>query len=106
MQALLGVRDVRLSPDNQRVAFASGTGIWTLDFKRKTKTRITFDQQVVQEPAWSPDGKTLIFSLQVTTGGGNVEIQSKASDGSGTEKTLLAAQSATATPACRPMENI
>jgi hypothetical protein len=49
-RALLGVRDVRLSPDNKRVAFGIGTGIWTLDLERKTKTRITFDQQVVQEP--------------------------------------------------------
>lgn len=90
VRALLGVRDVRLSLDNKRVAFATGTGVWTLDFDRKTKTRITFDQQVVQEPSWSPDGKTLIFSVQVTTGGGNVEIRSKAADGSGTEKTLSA----------------
>jgi serine/threonine protein kinase len=92
-RALLGVRDLRLSPDNKRVAFGTGTGIWTLDLERKTKTRITFDQQVVQEPSWSPDGKTLIFSAQVTTGGGNVEIRSKAADGSGSEKTLLAEHS-------------
>ncbi|MGA7078034.1 MAG: protein kinase [Terriglobales bacterium] len=91
-RALLGVRDVRLSPDNKRVAFASGTGIWTLDLERKTKTRITFDEQVVQEPAWSPDGKTLLFSARVTTGGGNVEIRSKSADGSGSEKTLFAEQ--------------
>jgi len=102
VHALLGVRDVRLSPDNKRVAFASGTGIWTLDLDRKTKTRITFDQQVVQEPAWSPDGKALIFSLQVTTGGGTVKIQSKSSDGSGTEKTLLAEQSAYRYPGLSP----
>ena len=38
--------DVRLSPDNKQVAFASATGIWTTDLERKTKTRITFDQQV------------------------------------------------------------
>lgn len=88
----LGVRDVRLSPDNKRVAFASGTDIWTLDLERKTKTRITFDQQVIQEPAWSPDGKMLIFSARITSGGGNVEFRSKASDGSGSEKTLLAEQ--------------
>ncbi len=99
---LLGVRDVRLSPDNKRVAFASGTGIWTLDFDRKTRTRITFDQQVIQEPAWSPDGKTLIFSLQVTTGGGQVNIQSKAADGSGTEKTLSSEQSSYRYPALSP----
>ncbi len=89
VRSLLGVRDVRLSPDNKRVAFASGTGIWTLDLERKTKTRITFDQQVVQEPSWSPDGKSLIFSVLVTSGGGNVEIRSKSADGSGAEKTLV-----------------
>jgi len=101
-RALLGVRDVRLSPDNKRVAFASGTGIWTLDLDRKTKTRITFDQQVVQEPAWSPDGKALIFSALVTSGGGNVEIRSKAADGSGTEKTLVADQNNYHSPGWSP----
>ncbi len=89
---IVDVRDVRLSPDNKKLAFASELGIWTLDLDRKTKTRITFDQQVVQEPAWSPDGKTLMFSALVTSGGGNVEIRSKAADGSGSEKTLLAEQ--------------
>jgi dipeptidyl aminopeptidase/acylaminoacyl peptidase len=101
-RALLGVRDVRLSPDNKRVAFASGNGIWTLDLDRKTKTRITFDQQVVQEPAWSPDGKTLIFSALVTSGGGNVEIRSKAADGSGSEKTLVADQNNYHSPGWSP----
>jgi Tol biopolymer transport system component len=102
VRALLGVRDVRLSPDNKRVAFASGTGIWTLDLERKTKTRITFDQQQVQEPAWSPDGKMLLFSEVVTTGGGNVEIRSKASDGSGPEKTLLAERNSYRFPGWSP----
>jgi len=88
-RGLLGVRDVRLSPDNKRVAFASGNGIWTVDLDRKTKTRITFDEQVVQEPAWSLDGKSLIFTALVTGGGGNVEIRSKSADGSGAEKKLI-----------------
>ena len=94
--------DVRLSPDNKRVAFASGTGIWTLDLERKTKTRITFDQQLVQEPSWSPDGKTLMFSARMAKGGGNVEIRSKSADGSGAEKTLIAEQNNYHYPAWSP----
>ena len=89
VRTLLGVRDVRLSPNNKRVAYASGNGIWTLDLERTTKTRITFDELVIQEPSWSPDGKTLIFAAQLTTGGGNVEIRSKAADGSGAEKLVF-----------------
>jgi len=106
LRALLGVRDVRLSPDNKRVAFASGTGVWTLDFDRKTKTRITFDQQVVQEPAWSPDGKELIFSLQATTGGGDVKINPRPQTAAVPKKHYRRSRAATAIPACRPMENI
>ena len=94
--------DVRLSPDNRQVAYASSTGIWTLDVQRKTKTRITFDQRLVHEPAWSPDGKTLMFSAQVTTGGNTVEIRSKAADGSGAEKTLVAEQNNFEFPAWSP----
>jgi eukaryotic-like serine/threonine-protein kinase len=102
LRALLGVRDIRLSPDNGRVAFASGTGIWTLDLQRKTKTRITFDQRVYQEPSCSPDGKMLVFAALTAKGGGNVEIRSKAADGSGTEKPLIVEQNNYHYPAWSP----
>jgi eukaryotic-like serine/threonine-protein kinase len=94
--------DIRLSPDNKRAAFASGTGIWTLDLVRKTKTRITFDPQIVQEPTWSPDGKTIVFSARMAKGGGNVEIRSKAADGSGAEKILITEQNNYHYPAWSP----
>ncbi len=84
--------DVRLSPDNKRVAFASGTGIWSLDLDRKAKTRITFDSQVVSEPAWSPDGKTIMFTAQIAQGGGVVDVRAKVADGSGSEKPMIAEQ--------------
>jgi serine/threonine protein kinase len=102
VRALLGVRDVRLSPDNSKVAFASGTGIWTMDLERKTKTRITFDQRVYQEPTWSADGKMLVFTSLTTNGGGNVEIRYKASDGSGSEKTFNIEQNNYHNPAWTP----
>jgi Tol biopolymer transport system component len=72
--------DVRLSPDGRRVTYISGSpasAVWTLDLERKTKTRVTFDQQTVSEPSWSSDGKTLVFSLEVAQGGGNAEIRGK-----------------------------
>jgi eukaryotic-like serine/threonine-protein kinase len=83
--------DVRLSPDGRRVTYISGSpasAVWTLDLERKTKTRVTFDQQTVSEPSWSSDGKTLVFSLEVAQGGGNAEIRGKAADGSGPERTM------------------
>jgi Tol biopolymer transport system component len=89
---IVNVRDLRLSPDNKKLAFASELGIWTFDLERKTKTRITFDSQVVQEPDWSPDGKVLVFSALATSGGGSVEIRSKSADGSGSERNLFSEQ--------------
>jgi Tol biopolymer transport system component len=83
--------DVRLSPDGRRVTYISGSpasAVWTLDLERKTKTRVTFDQQTASEPSWSSDGKTLVFSLEVAQGGGNAEIRGKAADGSGPERTM------------------
>jgi len=80
--------DLRLSPDGKLVAYGSALGIWTLDLVRKTKTRITFDQETVGQPSWSPDGSTLVFAASPRPGATDVEIRSKASDGSGTEKTL------------------
>jgi len=102
VRALLGVRDVRLSPDNSKVAFASGTGIWTMDLERKTKTRITFDQRVYQEPTWSSDGKMLVFAALNANGGGNVEIRNKAADGSGSEKAFNIEQNNYHNPAWTP----
>ena len=45
-------------------------------------------QLPVGEPSWSADGKTLVFILATAQGGDNVEIHSKAADGSGDEKNL------------------
>ena len=81
--------DLRLSPDGKRVAYGGTNGIWTLDLARKTKTRITFDQELLSQPSWSADGSSLIFTANSRPGTNAAEIRSKASDGSGAEKTLV-----------------
>jgi Tol biopolymer transport system component len=70
--------------------------------ERNTKTRVTFDDQPLQQPSWSPDGRTLMFTVPVANGGGNVEIRSKAADGSGSEKTVFSAQNNYHYPAWSP----
>jgi eukaryotic-like serine/threonine-protein kinase len=97
-----GIIDVRLSPDNRKAAFAGATAIWTCDLERNTKTRVTFDNQFLQQPAWSPDGSTLIFAAPTTKGGGNFEIRSKSADGSGQEKAVIPMQTAYHYPAWTP----
>lgn len=97
-----GILDVRLSPENKQAAYAGATAIWTCDLERNTKTRVTFDNQPLQQPSWSPDGKTLIFAVPVAEGGGRIEIRSKAADGSGSEKTVFSAQNSYHYPAWSP----
>jgi eukaryotic-like serine/threonine-protein kinase len=87
-----GIVDVRLSPDNKKAAFSGAAAIWTCDLDRSSKTRVTFEDQLLLQPAWSPDGNTLMFAAQTAKGGGNFEIRSKAADGSGQEKTLIPVQ--------------
>jgi len=86
-----GIIDVRLSPDNKKAAFAGSSAILTCDLERNTKTRITFDNYPLQQPSWSPDGKTLMFVVPVAKGGGVTEVRSKAADGSGSETTVIPA---------------
>jgi serine/threonine protein kinase len=99
------IAHVRLSPDGKRLAFITGSpasSVWTLDLERKTRTRVTFDQLPVSEPSWSPDGKMLVFTLAVAQGGDNVEIHTKAADGSGAEKNLTAVANNFHYPALTP----
>jgi serine/threonine-protein kinase len=58
---------VRVAPDGSRAAMelADGTGnldVWMWDFARGVKTRQTFDARPDRAPAWSPDGRELVFS--------------------------------------------
>jgi Tol biopolymer transport system component/tRNA A-37 threonylcarbamoyl transferase component Bud32 len=86
------IYDLRLSHDGKRVAFVIAGGVstdlWTLNLERKSRTRITFSRGDARQPSWSPDDQSLVFTQDVLQGGGNLEIHSRAADGSGTERNL------------------
>ena len=55
----------RLSPDGARVAVMDVGGendVWVWQFARKTLTRLTFDAAADIYPAWTPDGRRILFS--------------------------------------------
>jgi eukaryotic-like serine/threonine-protein kinase len=59
-------RDLALSPDGTRLAFAKLTGqvsnIWLLDLSRNISTRFTFGSAHDTHPVWSPDGRRIVFA--------------------------------------------
>ena len=80
-----------LSPDGGRVvvsAFEEGPNqdIWVHEVDRALKTRLTFDPGSDQFPKWSPSGEEVVFSSDRTD---NVDIFSRAADGSAEPVSLV-----------------
>ncbi len=74
----------RLSPDGTRVALDirdQTNDIWTWDLGRQTLTALNLDPAVDMSPLWTPDGRRIIWTS--TRGGGNPNLYSQASDGTG-----------------------
>ncbi|HKU28482.1 MAG TPA: hypothetical protein VJQ54_23640, partial [Candidatus Sulfotelmatobacter sp.] len=87
-------RQIELSPDGKRVVVSMGeplAALWVYDLTRKTRTRLTFGNENYSHPVWSREGSQIAY----TQGGGAAndagqKILSKASNGTGEEKLLLA----------------
>lgn len=78
----------RVSPDGRRVAVAIAeqeTQVWVYDVSRDTLTRLTFEGDNNNGPAWSPDGRRIAFRSN-RAGPGNLFWQ--AADGSGSAERL------------------
>ncbi|HKD86199.1 MAG TPA: protein kinase [Terriglobales bacterium] len=80
-----------ISPDGQRLAVAFGDGganidIWILDVSRGTRTRLTFDPGTDSYPAWTPDGREIVYASPRK---GYSDLFMKAADGSGAEEVVL-----------------
>jgi len=71
-----------LSPDGKRVAVMAQENeawdIWVLDLERETRMRLTFTQVMDWDPAWTPDGRNVLFWE-----GGTRDISMKSADGTG-----------------------
>jgi Tol biopolymer transport system component len=82
--------DPRISMDGQKLAVSidsgeGGNNLWVLDSPRGTHSRVTFGAGNNGTAAWSPDGKTLIYS---SNRGGNYQLYEQPADGSGEARRL------------------
>ncbi|HKI95135.1 MAG TPA: protein kinase [Gemmatimonadales bacterium] len=89
--AYLGGLD--LSPDGRRVAMSlteskSGrSDIYVYDLRGGPPTRLTFDGTTNIRPAWSPDGKRIMYVSDA--GGGPLRLWVKSVDGAGAPRLLI-----------------
>jgi Tol biopolymer transport system component len=55
--------DPVLSPDGSTVLYVQDASLWTMEVRRGTRTRLTFDRDGENRfPAWSRDGATVYFA--------------------------------------------
>jgi len=77
-----------LSPDGTRAVLAIGDqekDLWTWDFARQTLGRLTFDPSREFYPAWTRDGRRILFT---SNRAGVPHIFSRSADGTGAEEQL------------------
>jgi Tol biopolymer transport system component/DNA-binding winged helix-turn-helix (wHTH) protein len=64
----LDVRMGRLAPDGRQIAFNSRAGgainVWTLALADGATKQLTFDQEMMGFPCWSPDGQYLALEMK------------------------------------------
>jgi len=77
----------QLSPDGQRIAVEVSGQLWLYDIARDTMTRFTFDGSQNDSPAWTRDGKRILFR---TNRDGPPALYWQLADGSGGAEKLNA----------------
>lgn len=97
MQALavtpLWLRDVKISPDAQKIVFTYKGDIFTVPVNGGTATRLTTNPAYDEQPVWSPDSKYIAFASDRN---GSTDVYIMSADGG--NATRLTKQSGTETP--------
>ncbi|SDL91244.1 Imidazolonepropionase [Catalinimonas alkaloidigena] len=66
------IRHAVPSPDGSQLAFTALNRLYVMDFPNGTPRRLTTHNFTEAQPAWSPDGKTLVFTTWNDTNGGHL----------------------------------
>jgi serine/threonine-protein kinase len=84
---------IKLSPDGRRAALEirEEQDIFVWDFRLKTMTKLTFDPSMDCIPAWTPDGRWVLFT---STRNGVANLYAQAFDGTGEVRRLTTADTA------------
>jgi serine/threonine-protein kinase len=81
---------LRYSPDGSRVAYSAAAQgrleLWVRDLRTGTDTRLALQGQYSYRPAWTPDGRDVLF---VSNAAGRAAVFRVPADGSGPPKLLL-----------------
>jgi Tol biopolymer transport system component len=87
------LREFALSPDGRFVATTANDSdpgdIWIQDLERSTKTRLTFDAGSQSRPAWSANGREILYSVNTGGIGSKRPLMRKSADGAGQAAVLF-----------------
>lgn len=68
------IRDAVPSPDGKQLAFIALNRLYLMDYPNGTPKRLTTNEFTEAEPAWSPDGNSIVFTTWNAEGGNLYKI--------------------------------
>ena len=68
------IRDAKISPDKSKIAFTAVNKLYVMDLNTKEMNRLTefVDETIEAMPAWSPDGREIVFVSWNNKDGGSI----------------------------------